>query len=367
MDIGTIKILDKYVGGLICLVLSLFKKKESDTRDKILFIQLWGIGETLLTIPALEHLRNNNPDSQIDVLTTYKNREVFEGYPTLHFDIKIIPMSLLGILKFIKNNLLKYDEVYDMEEYLNISSIIGFFVGKEVYGFSHGFRGRIYNSKIDYDDTLHAMNNFCSITGRYKYPMALPKYQTKPKEYIKKLFKGRTLGACITLSENGRGREWPREKWMVLFELIKEKFKCNIVLIGGKEELSYLKEFKENFKSRTGCNLGLLIGKPLNDVFYFIENCNLFISIDTGPMHMASAQGIPTIGLFGPNIPSAYGAYGKHCINLYKGRCKYSLCIIPYQGKISECKNKGGNVCMKKIRVKGVMEYVEAILGESIF
>src|SRR2546428_3312774 len=34
-----------------------------------------------------------------------------------------------------------------------------------------------------------------------------------------------------------------------------------------------------------------------------IENCHLFVGNDSGPMHVAAALGVPTIGIFGPGTP----------------------------------------------------------------
>ena len=125
-----IKLIDKYIGDLICNFLGFFNKHKSLDMvkiDKILVVQLWGIGETILTLPSIQALRKRFPNSQINALATSRNKDVFLNNKNINnlFLLKLNPLSILG---FIFKNIKKYDLVIDMEEYLNISAIISFFV-----------------------------------------------------------------------------------------------------------------------------------------------------------------------------------------------------------------------------------------------
>ena len=42
-----------------------------------------------------------------------------------------------------------------------------------------------------------------------------------------------------------------------------------------------------------------------------VARTDLFLSIDTGPMHLAAALGVPTVGLFGPTNPRHHGPWGE--------------------------------------------------------
>jgi len=66
-SVNLIKFLDKYFGYLICLILSLFSinKKKKKNIDKILLIQLWGIGESILALPSIKTLKERNNKSTI--------------------------------------------------------------------------------------------------------------------------------------------------------------------------------------------------------------------------------------------------------------------------------------------------------------
>jgi len=103
---------------------------------------------------------------------------------------------------------------------------------------------------------------------------------------------------------------------------------------------------------------------PLKQSFYLISKCKVFVSNDTGPMHIAAAQGCRTIGLFGPNTPVLWKPYGKKNIAIYKGNlvCKYSSCIINKKGYMPRCRFGENNKCMRAIKVNDVLSSVKKIL-----
>jgi ADP-heptose:LPS heptosyltransferase len=48
----------------------------------------------------------------------------------------------------------------------------------------------------------------------------------------------------------------------------------------------------------------------LKQLMALIKRCRLLITGDTGPLHIASALGVPTVALFGPSDPARNGPYG---------------------------------------------------------
>ena len=88
----------------------------------------------------------------------------------------------------------------------------------------------------------------------------------------------------------------------------------------------------------------------LRGVIPYIRRARLFVSGDTGPMHLASAFGVPVVGIFGPTDPAKNGPFGAGdevvwedvpCGPCYKHRCPGY-----------------GNVCMTSIEVDDVLEAV---------
>src|SRR3989338_5094563 len=121
--VAVIRFVDKHLGNLICNLLGLFgRNKNRGKKDykKILVVQLWGIGETILTLPSIEALRKNFPKAEINLLATSRNKDVFFNNKNID-SIKIIKLNPFSLLAFIFRNFKKYDLVVDMEEYLSVS------------------------------------------------------------------------------------------------------------------------------------------------------------------------------------------------------------------------------------------------------
>tara|TARA_Y100000310_G_C20631524_1_gene788903 strand:- start:787 stop:1815 length:1029 start_codon:yes stop_codon:yes gene_type:complete len=342
----------------------MLSKKGNEKLDRILVIQLWGIGESVLTLPTVYELLKKFPDSKIDILLTDRNKDVYYGINGLRkVNLKLNPLS---ILKFVINNYRKYDVVIDMEEYLNISAIISFFAGNFRVGYDHGSRSKIFNKKIKYDDDQHLAQTYfdlISLIGIRGEVSGLEKlnYSKEDRNRVDNIIKdnGKLIGIAPGAAESARSRMWPKERFSKLCNLlIKEDNK--IIFVGTEDERELIDNIIEGIDDKD--KVVNLAGKlSLLELFYFVEKCKLFISNDAGAMHVASAQGVKTIGLFGPNLPVRFGPFGSENVAIYKGdNCKYSPCINVHKGEVPDCYYSGERYqkCMKNIEVEDVLREV---------
>ena len=381
--IGLIKFMDRHVGEFVCSFLGLFNKDKKienpAAAKKILIIQLWGIGETILTLPAIEALRKRFPNSDIDALTTQRNKDVYFGNKKISkvITIKLNPFSWIN---FILKNMKKYDLVIDMEEYLNASAIMSFFIGKNAVGYSHGARANLYNVKVKYNDGQHAVQTFLDLAralGADYNSRALPKlnFSAKDKKFVDLFFKrnkltGRKLIVCVSpgAAESAKARIWPIERYSELCDEIIQRHDAKIIFIGGASEEGMVNNIQNNmdFKGNSVNSAGKI---SLIQLFYLVGKCKIFIGNDSGPMHVAAAQKIKTIGLFGPNLPVRFGPYGEGNLGLYKGyNCEFSPCINVHKGQVPDCvfPKTGSDYqkCMKNIGVGEVLREVETMLKQ---
>ena len=371
-----IKAIDKHIGNLICNFLGIFSRKKfhGDVKTgRILVVQLWGIGETILTLPAIEALRKKFPDAKIDILATSRNKDIFFNNKNIN-NVFIIKLNPISILRFLFGNLKKYDIAIDMEEYLNISAIISFFAGKRIVGYSHGARARLYTEKVRYNDKQHASQTFMDLVRAldidYRFDR-LPKLNFSPndKNHVDRFLKNNNIKkndfvVCVApgAAESAKARMWPFERYAELCDEIILRHNAKIVFIGSLDEFELIESIQKNMENmeKTINSAGRI---SLNQLFYLISRCNLFIGNDSGPMHIAAAQGVKTLGLFGPNLPIRFGPYGKGNIGLYKGyNCEFSPCINVHKGQVPDClypkHSNDYQKCMKNISVDDVLKEV---------
>ena len=378
--IAAIKLVDKSMGNLVCNFLSLFNKQRPANNvkiDKILVIQLWGIGETILTLPAIEALGKKFPEARIDVLSTTRNNDVFFGNKSIS-NIIAIKLNPLSILKFVLKNIKKYDLAIDMEEYLNISAIISFFVGRKTIGYSHGPRAKLYTDRVRYNDRQHAVQTFLDLTRALDIACdadKLPKlnFSKSDKKFVGRFLKNSGVKSndfvvCIApgAAESAKSRMWPYERYAELCDEVIAKHNAKVIFAGNIDEIGLIGNIQKDMenKNKTINAAGKI---TLNQLFYLMSKSKLFIGNDAGPMHIAAAQGIKTIGLFGPNLPIRFGPYGNGNIGLYKGyNCKFSPCINVHKGEVPDClypqNSNDYQKCMKNISVDDVLKEVERLV-----
>ncbi|MBS3126421.1 glycosyltransferase family 9 protein [Candidatus Woesearchaeota archaeon] len=379
LSVETIKRLDRWAGGFLCRIASK-KEQKPDRTSSILIIQLWGIGETILTLPAVHAVRKAFPKAQISILATERNRDVFQGNKDIS-EIKTIPLKPTGILRFIRKNKNAFDLAIDMEEYLNISALIAFYVGKERWGYGHGQRARLYTRRTVYNDRQHAAQTFLDLVSMDGEKNTVSELVELPvtefaKQRVSFFLKesgvvesDNVVGITPGAAESSKCRMWPQENFAKMADGLIELYKVKVLFIGSANESPLIEDIRDQMQNK-GQSINAAGKVSLSDLFTLVKRCRLFISNDTGPMHIAAAQKVPTIGLFGPNIPLRFGPYGKSNTSIYKGdNCTFSPCINVHLGRTPDCLFKKNSPdyqkCMKNISIADVGKAVEKIMQKS--
>lgn len=345
MNVKTIKFIDKYIGKPLCWLIGLFVRKDT---NKVAFIQLFGIGETILTLPAIKGYKEKNPNKKIVIICTKRNHEVYQDLDFID-EIKLISFNAVKIMWFMLRYAEYFDEVYDFEEYLNISALMASFIGRRTIGFDHGERAALFSKTVYLDDEKHFILNFCDITGT-EYPdelVSLP-FSKEHSSYVDKIIEGhnKIIGLFPGTAESAKWRMWPTENFIELGNKLKKKGFNPVLILGPHEKNdSLFKDFK-------------IFRGTLHQLAALCNRCDYLVSTDTGPMHVAACIGTKTISLFGPNTPLRWGdgnGWFRNYICIYhKQSC--SPCINNKKGYMGDCKD---NKCMKSITVDEVLEKIK--------
>ena len=95
------------------------------------------------------------------------------------------------------------------------------------------------------------------------------------------------------------GKRWPAERFARLGRELREKRNAEILVFGPTED--------QNSASWVADEIGqpaqLALNLSLRQLMALIGGCDLFITNDSGPMHMATALGVPVVAIFGPTHP----------------------------------------------------------------
>jgi heptosyltransferase-2 len=144
-------------------------------------------------------------------------------------------------------------------------------------------------------------------------------------------------------------RRWPPERFAKVGDHLIKGYGAKIIVFGGPKEEGLVREIGNFMESRPIEAYGL----PIRHLASLIQRCNLFITNDTGPMHIAAAVGTPIVAIFG-NTPSSNFPYRANCIGL-----QASLPCIPCLEPCKELK------CIRAITIEEVMEAAKRMIQDG--
>jgi lipopolysaccharide heptosyltransferase II len=136
------------------------------------------------------------------------------------------------------------------------------------------------------------------------------------------------------------GARWMNKRWPVAHfaELVRQLAhqypQTRFAILGGKDDHALGEAILPAAPDRC---LNLCGATSLLEMIEWVRRCDLLITNDTGPMHVAAALGIPLIGLFGPTEPRRTGPYGQLenvlRLDLPCSPCLKSVCRLPETDK----------------------------------
>lgn len=102
-------------------------------------------------------------------------------------------------------------------------------------------------------------------------------------------------------------KRWPAVKWAAVMRALHEQHRARFVLTGSRAE----RLLAEAVAARAGVPARLLAGETsLGRLAALFARCDLVMGPDSGPLHLAVAVGTPTVHLYGPVDPAAFGPWG---------------------------------------------------------
>ena len=169
---------------------------------------------------------------------------------------------------------------------------------------------------------------------------------------------GERLLIGINPGPNWRVKEWEAYKWQRLINNIHSEYDAVIIQFGtnkgdGSSEYDHLTGVKSVASRLRGAEIVALIA-----------DCDLMISIDSGPVHVAGAVGTPVVGLFGPLNPTLILPPDSPALGLYSDvPCLFCFNRTPVINWLTGCPHD--IACMKKLEDQTVFEAVKSMLAHN--
>ncbi|MCS7231224.1 MAG: glycosyltransferase family 9 protein [Elusimicrobiota bacterium] len=310
--------------------------KKNNNNDKILVIKLMSMGDVIMCSSVIKALKEKFPKYKIVVVSLEPWSEVFDGLPFID--------ELITIKKTMLPNLAPY-KIYD----LITAKFVKEFEWFKVYQLN------CLDHYPEYRRTsLHLCDFYASMAK--VYPLKDPRYYIniesrniyKIEDILKNLgLKDKQFIVAHT-NAGWRLKNWEEKKWLELLEKIHKKYGLYVIIVGGKDEA----------KGISSGYIFNLAGKlSIKETAALIKKSQLFIGLDSGPMHLASAVDIPVVALFGNTHPKTS-----------EPRCSSYICVHSRMSCEVPCGLKfcKKNInCTSYISVEAVFKAVDKLLNNK--
>ncbi len=365
--INMLKTFDKVLGKLLSEFFTRIISPRTNSKnklDKILIVRPGGIGDAVLLLPAINVLKKIFPSSEIHILAEKRNAGIFKFCPEISKLYLYDDLKTFDLLRLFKN---KYDLVIDTEQWHTLSSLIGYLTRAQIrIGFDTNGRSKLFTKVVDYSQDDYEAQSFLNLVSQVTDKKEVFDAE---KKFISLIHENETLIDKLEELKSGfkfivglfYGATVKERMWGVLnFADLANKLIDNnigVVLLGGKSDLGELNHFKKEINTNT--NFIDFVGKTsLGETANIISKADLFISCDSGLMHIAYGLGVKTLSLFGAGIQEKWGPKSKNNFiinkNLFCSPCtKFGYTPrCPY-----------GVKCLSEISVEEVYEKAVEVLG----
>lgn len=149
----------------------------------------------------------------------------------------------------------------------------------------------------------------------------------------------------------GPAKQWPFDRYARLADKIQAFTKARIIIFGGPNDSNLGKKISQKMQYRP---IDLSGKTSLGEAMALIERCDLFITNDSGLMHVAAALDVPLIAVFGSTNSITTGPLSPNS-RIVQVPLECSPCLRP------ECPKEHLN-CMDQISVEMVFNVVKDML-----
>jgi ADP-heptose:LPS heptosyltransferase len=329
-----------------------------------LFISMGGIGNLVLLTPALQAFEALYPQARLHfMLPDNGARQVVECHPRIGAIVETVASN--WSLPLLINKLLRIRP--DIVVAANGTNplkcgIIGLLCRAPLrLGESFKAGKLLYNITVPFDPMLHESAANMRLIQRLSLETESPgpmvwtteDDRSAAKEFIAangldRRWVGLHLGSGPAMSY----KRWPTERFIEVSRALVDRFACRIVIFGGPDEALMAKDASEKIGKAATIAAGKL---TIRQSFEVMKRSALFISNDSGPMHLAAAAGAPVIALFGPTLDNKTSPLGSRSMVLTAP----VACRPCYKYKPIECQTME---CLNNISVNQVVEAAVKVL-----
>ena len=245
------------------------------------------LGDCVMATPAIENIIKAYPNVKITIFGSFVSTAIFEEHPNVEKIIldesKKAPFRLKWIYNKAKE-LGEFDATLTFRRTL-FSKLFIWFTKAKTKGYYKRYTKDVLHQAIRYNDFINKTFKLDSTAQDLKIYFEPFKYE-KP-----------TLGINPGASY-GSAKRWYPQKFAKVAKELSSKY--NIVIFGGPVEVDMANDIEAKLQKKNISCQNIAGKTTIKELCQKIGGLKLFITGDSGPMHVAGAFKVPTVAIFGP-------------------------------------------------------------------
>jgi heptosyltransferase-3 len=282
----------------------------------ILLLCLRRLGDVLLVTPLLRSMRRAWPDAQIDAAVYAGTAAALEGNPDVSRVIRLSARTRWSEIAPLRR---RYDLAV-CTTYNDRPHLIALWAARRRVAVMPGpgepgrwwkqalAQGQAPCDSLDTHTVVQYLQLADALGIARSYDVVPPRPPAGAADPLARLLPGRTRPyAVVHPAPMFTYKQWSLAAWRELLAWLVER--VDVVVTGGPAaaERAYVAQVLEGAAS--GCIVDASGQLSLAELTPLIERAQVFIGPDTSVTHLAAATGTPTVTLFGPSNPVAWGPW----------------------------------------------------------
>src|SRR5712692_8338428 len=341
---------------------------------RILLMRPDHLGDMVLTTPVLDALKQRAPDAHITMMVGPWSSEVVARHPRID-RLLVYPFPgfrrasqnpfspyilLLSAAKQLRRG--QYDLAINLRPDFWWGAALTYLAGiplRAGYALPPGAPFLSHKLPLQSPELASVSNLRLASAGLQAlgYPPLAEPYT--PERYPAVFHAG--TGAAVKLWRNEAWARCAGEVTKLVSARLTNAAPARIILTGGKNEQPMLEEIASGITAPALIITDMMV----EQLAALLERALLVLGVDNGPLHIAVAQGTPTVGIFGPTDPRVFGPWGdpeRHRVVASVHRCA-SCPAIPC-GRLGFTPDELPlHPCVRLVTEREVMAAVERVLG----
>tara|TARA_B110000003_G_scaffold266090_1_gene292642 strand:- start:2254 stop:3183 length:930 start_codon:yes stop_codon:yes gene_type:complete len=298
------------------------------------------LGDTVMATPAIENLINHFSSSEVSFIGPSSSIELLKYHPKVS-NFLVLNKKYYSLLH-TAGKIGKFDNFFSFRKSLRSSAFKLFVNSSQKYQFN--------KSKYPNTHLVEKYNNFINASINENY---VPGKLLIHKKNLSNIEKSSQILGINPGASYGSSKQWYPEKFAQVIIELSEQYET--IIFGSLAEVNFVNEIEGMLIKEGIVNYRNLAGKTsISELVDFISKLDLFITGDSGPMHIAASFQIPTVSIFGSTKDQETSQWQNQNSKIAKKNLSCQPCMK------RKCPLLHHN-CMKMIESKDIISLVEII------